>query len=916
MSLIDKIFGSYSERQIRKITRTVNIIEELGDTYKKMSDAELRAMTPKLKARLAAGETLDDILPDAFALVREADERVLGKRPFRVQLMGGIILHQGRIAEMKTGEGKTLVATLPAYLNALTGRGVHIVTVNEYLARLGAEENGRVYDFLGLTTGLIIHQQTKAEKQQAYACDITYGTNNEMGFDYLRDNMVIYQEQVTQRGHHYAIVDEVDSILIDEARTPLIISGEGEESTELYEQADRLVRTMRQYRIKEIDAKEVYDDIDADYIVDEKKKTTVLTASGIAKAEKYFGLANLSDPENSTINHHIQQALKAHGIMHIDEDYVVKDNEVIIVDTFTGRLMPGRRYSDGLHQAIEAKEHVQIQKENRTLATITFQNYFRMYEKLSGMTGTAQTEEMEFREIYGLDVVVIPTNKPMIRIDHEDAVYKTRRGKLRAIIEQIKECHQKGQPVLVGTVSVEKSEELSKMLKLEGIPHNVLNAKYHEKEAEIVAGAGRLGQVTISTNMAGRGTDIMLGGNPEFMARQEMKKIGYDEEVIILAMGSSESVSQEVLDARVVYRELYQKFKVQIEPEAKKICELGGLFVIGTERHESRRIDNQLRGRSGRQGDPGESRFFLSLEDDLMRLFGSERIIGLVERLGLPEDQPIEAKILSNSIENAQKQLEGNNFQRRKTVLEYDDVMNQQRTIVYKQRQKVLDGGDLREDIINMINSSIDSAAARFLVGEDRTQWDIEGLKSKYFGLLCGPDDFNYSEEELRTLTPEDITEVLRDRAMKLYASKEELFGDRMREIERVLLLKNVDTKWMEHLDAMDDLKDSVQLNAYAQRSPINEFRIIGAEMFDEMIESIRDDTVRMVLSVMPREREIKRVEVSRVTGEGFSGGQMEKPKPKVVKKSEKVGRNDPCPCGSGKKYKKCCGAVENTNTD
>lgn len=914
MGLIDKIIGSYSERQIRKITRTVNRIEELGETYKKMSDAELRAMTPKLKARLAAGESLDDILPDAFALVREADDRVLGKRPFRVQLMGGIILHQGRIAEMKTGEGKTLVATLPAYLNALTGRGVHIVTVNEYLARLGAEENGRVYDFLGLTTGLIIHQQTKAEKQQAYACDITYGTNNEMGFDYLRDNMVIYKEQVTQRGHHYAIVDEVDSILIDEARTPLIISGEGEESTDLYEQADRLVRTMRPYRVKEMDTKEVYDDVDADYIVDEKKKTTVLTASGIAKAEKYFGLSNLSDPDNSTIAHHIQQAIRAHGIMHIDEDYVVKDNEVIIVDTFTGRLMPGRRYSDGLHQAIEAKEGVIIQKENRTLATITFQNYFRMYEKLSGMTGTALTEEMEFREIYGLDVVEIPTNMPMIRIDHHDAVYKTRRGKLRAIIDQIKECHQKGQPVLVGTVSVEKSEELSKMLKLEGIPHNVLNAKYHEKEAEIVAGAGRLGQVTISTNMAGRGTDIMLGGNPEFMARQEMKKMGYDEEVIILAMGSSESVSQEVLDARVVYREIYQKFKKQIEPEAKRICDLGGLFVIGTERHESRRIDNQLRGRSGRQGDPGESRFFLSLEDDLMRLFGSERIIGLVERLGLPEDQPIEAKILSNSIENAQKQLEGNNFQRRKTVLEYDDVMNQQRTLIYKQRQKVLDGGDLREDMINMINGSIDSAAARFLVGEDQTQWDIEGLKNKYFGLLCGPDDFNYSEEELKTLQPEDITEVLRERAMKLYTAKEEIFGDRMREIERVLLLKNVDTQWMDHLDAMDDLKDSVQLNAYAQRSPINEFRIIGAEMFDEMIETIRDDTVRMVLSVMPREREIKRVEVSKVTGEGFSGGQMEKPKPKVVKKSEKVGRNDPCPCGSGKKYKKCCGAADNTD--
>ena len=912
MGLFEKIFGTYSDRQIRAIMGAVNKIEALGETYKNMSDAELRAMTPKLKARLAAGETLDDILPDAFALVREADDRVLGKRPFRVQLMGGIILHQGRIAEMKTGEGKTLVATLPAYLNALTGKGVHIVTVNEYLARRDSEENGRVYDFLGLTTGLIIHNQTRDEKKKAYACDITYGTNNEMGFDYLRDNMAIYKEQVTQRGHHYAIVDEVDSILIDEARTPLIISGEGEESTELYEMADRLVRTLRPYRIKEMDTKEVYDDVDADYIVDEKKRTTVLTASGIAKAEKFFGLSNLSDPENSTIAHHIQQALKAYGIMHRDEDYVVKDNEVIIVDAFTGRLMPGRRYSDGLHQAIEAKEGVKIQKENRTLATITFQNYFRMYEKLSGMTGTALTEEMEFREIYGLDVVAIPTNKPMIRIDHDDAVYKTRRGKLLAIIEQIKECHTKGQPVLVGTISVEKSEELSKLLKLQGIPHNVLNAKYHEREAEIIAGAGRLGQVTISTNMAGRGTDIMLGGNPEFLARQEMKKMGYDEEVIILAMGSSESVSQEVQDARVVYRELYEKFKKQIEPEYKKVCELGGLFVVGTERHESRRIDNQLRGRAGRQGDPGESRFFLSLEDDLMRLFGSERIMTLVERLGLPEDQPIEAKLLSNSIENAQKQLEANNFERRKTVLEYDDVMNQQRKIIYEQRRHVLDGKDLREDIINMINGSIESAAAQFLVGEDQTQWDLEGLKSKYFGLLCGPDDFHFSEEELMGLQPEDITEVLRERAMKLYASKEELFGDNMREIERVILLRNVDRKWMEHLDAMDDLKDNVQLNAYAQRKPINEYRIIGAEMFDEMVESIRDDTVRMILSAMPREREIKRVEVSRVTSEGFAGGQTEKPQPKVVKKSEKVGRNDPCPCGSGKKYKKCCGFGEN----
>ncbi len=909
MGFLEKIFGSYSDWQIRKIMSDVKKIEALGDTYKALSDEELRAMTPKLKARLAAGETLDDVLPDAFALVREADWRVLGKRPFKVQLMGGIILHQGRIAEMKTGEGKTLVATLPAYLNALTGLGVHIVTVNEYLARLGAEENGRVYDFLGLTTGLVIHQQTKAEKQQAYACDITYGTNNEMGFDYLRDNMVIYKEQLTQRGHAFAIVDEVDSILIDEARTPLIISGEGDESTDLYDQANRLVSTMREHRIKELDSKEVNDDIDADYIVDEKQKSTVLTASGIAKAEKFFGIENLSDPANSTIAHHVHQAIKAYGIMHVDEDYVVKDNEVIIVDTFTGRLMLGRRYSDGLHQAIEAKEHVKIQKENKTLATITFQNYFRMYKKLSGMTGTALTEDSEFREIYGLDVVAIPTNMPMIRTDHPDVVYKTRRGKLRAIIDQIKECHDKGQPVLVGTISIDKSEELSKMLKLEGVPHTVLNAKYHEKEAEIVAGAGRLGQVTISTNMAGRGTDIMLGGNPEFMARQEMKKNGYDEEVIGLAIGSSVSVSQEVLDARVVYRELFNKYKTQIAPEAEKICSLGGLFIIGTERHESRRIDNQLRGRAGRQGDPGESRFFLSLEDDLMRLFGSERIAGLIERLGLPEDQPIEARILSNTIEGAQKQLEGNNFERRKTVLEYDDVMNQQRTVIYKQRQDVLDGADLRNEITSMINGSIDSAAAQYLSGETPAQWDIKELKNKFFGLLCGPNDFEYSESELASLKPEDITDVLRERAMKLYASKEEMFGDRMREIERVLLLKNVDTKWMDHLDAMDDFKDSVQLNAYAQRKPINEFRITGADMFDEMIASIRDDTTRMVLSVMPREREIKRMEVAHVTGEGFSGGPVEKQKPKVLKKSEKVGRNDPCPCGSGKKYKKCCGA-------
>ena len=683
MGIFNSIFGSYSERQVAKLKPTVEKIEAMAQKYADMTDKELKEQTELFRERYKNGETLDSLLPEAFATVREACTRVLGKRPFKVQLMGGMVLHQGRIAEMKTGEGKTIVATMPAYLNALTGEGVHIVTVNEYLARLGAEEMGRVYEFLGMTTGVVCHDQSREEKQKAYNCDITYGTNNEMGFDYLRDNMVIYKENRLQRGHVFGIVDEVDSILIDEARTPLIISGEGEKSTDMYDKTEELVSKMREYRIKEVDTKHDTDDIDADYIVDEKAKSTMLTAKGVEKAERFFGIENLSDPENSLINHHINQAIRAHGIMHRDDDYVVKDGQVLIVDSFTGRIMLGRRYSDGLHQAIEAKEHVKIEKENQTLATITFQNYFRLYKKLSGMTGTALTEENEFREIYNLDVVEIPTNKPMIRKDHHDAVYKTRAGKYRAIVAQVKACHEKGQPVLVGTVSVDKSEEISHMLKLEGIPHNVLNAKHHEKEAEIVAQAGRVGSVTISTNMAGRGTDIMLGGNPEFMAKQEMKKQGYEEDVIGLAVGSSTDVSEEILAARDVYKELFNKYKEEIAPLAKQVCDAGGLFIVGTERHESRRIDNQLRGRSGRQGDPGESRFFLSLQDDLMRLFGSERILGLVDRLGLPEDQPIEAKILSNSIENAQKQLEGNNFQRRKNVLEYDDVMNQQRKLIY-----------------------------------------------------------------------------------------------------------------------------------------------------------------------------------------------------------------------------------------
>ena len=923
MGLINAVFGTYSERQIKKIKKLAREVDALSDKYSAMSNDELRGITAILKERLDAGQTLDDILPDAFAAVREADHRVLGKRPFFVQIMGGILLHQGRIAEMKTGEGKTLVATMPAYLNALAGHGVHIVTVNDYLAKRDSEEMGRVYEFLGLTTGLVVHGQSRGEKQAAYAADITYGTNNEFGFDYLRDNMVVYKEQMVQRGHAFAIVDEVDSILIDEARTPLIISGDGEESTDMYEKTDKFVSRLKKLVIKELDEKENHDSIDADYIVYEKRNNAVLTPSGAKKAESFFGVENFTDSANTELAHYVNNAIRAHGCMHRDQDYIVNDSGVVIVDSFTGRLMPGRRYSNGLHQAIEAKEHVKVQKENKTLATITFQNFFRMYHKLSGMTGTALTEQEEFREIYGLDVVEVPTNKPMVRIDAPDNVYKNTRGKYNAIIEQIKECHEKGQPVLVGTITIDKSEELSARLKREGIKHNVLNAKYHEKEAEIVAQAGRLGAVTISTNMAGRGTDIMLGGNPEFMAKAEMRKMEIREDLIASATGTAEIDDEDIKEARRIFRELYEKYKEQIEPEANKVREAGGLYIIGTERHESRRIDNQLRGRSGRQGDPGESKFYLSLEDDLMRLFGSERILGVVERLGLEEDTPINAGILSNSIESAQKRIEDNNFKRRRDVITYDDVMNQQRAIIYKQRGEVLNGENVSETILSMIRSTIEETVERFTSGDSSMDWDLVGLKNYYLGLITDQDDFDYSDDERKKLKKNELIAMLIDRGIEKYHEKEEMFGDEtFREVERSVLLRNVDKRWMDHIDAMDNLKSEIGLQAYAQRNPVNEYRIAGAEMFDGMIAEIREGTVRMILSVVPREKAIERVQVARAVAEGFAGGQRnrrvtvapQKPKGITVSGKEKIGRNEPCPCGSGKKYKNCCGANPGVN--
>ncbi len=919
MGLFTKLFGTYSDKQIKKITSIVDEIEALGDKFHNMADEELRGYTQVLKGKLAGGMTLDDILPEAFALVREADDRVLGKRPFRVQLIGGILLHQGRIAEMRTGEGKTLVATLPAYLNALTGNGVHIVTVNDYLARCGRDEMGRVYGYLGLKTGLIVPGQSPDEKREAYRADITYCTNNELGFDYLRDNMVVYKERMVQRGHAFAIIDEVDSILIDEARTPLIISGQSSKSTELYERADELVRRMSRHVIKEVDKKQDLDTYDEDFIVDEKARTAVLTTHGIEKAERYFGLENLSDPENASIYHHVNTAIKAHGVMRRDIDYIVKDDSVIIVDTFTGRLMPGRRYNDGLHQAIEAKEHVEVQKESRTVATITFQNYFRMYKKLSGMTGTALTEEDEFRDIYMLDVVEVPTNKPMIRIDHNDAVYRSRAGKLRAIVEQIRVCHEKGQPVLVGTVSIEKSEELSALLKRAGIPHNVLNAKHHEREAEIVAQAGSLGAVTISTNMAGRGTDIMLGGNAEFLAKRDLRKLGYDEGLIAESNGTSETTDEALLEVRARFAELYDKHKKALAPAAEAVCEAGGLYVLGTERHESRRIDNQLRGRSGRQGDPGESRFFLSLEDDLMRLFGGDRVIGVVTALGLDEDTAIDARIISGSIESAQKRIESNNFQRRKNVLTYDDVMNQQRNIIYEERHSVLTGDSIADKIEAMIRSSVESTFDFCFSTEDPRDYRIADFISHYHGVLTDSRGFKYTEDELNSIDKDAWREELVERALEIYRGKDELFDKIpgvkpgvMREVEKRILLENVDRKWMDHLEAMDTLKEYIGLNAYAQRDPVAMYRLESGDMFDQMIDSIKEDTVRQVLAVVPARQAEERSQVVKVTSAGHGGG--EKPVRKPVTKTEKIGRNDPCPCGSGKKYKKCCGANSAAN--
>ena len=911
MGILNKVFGTYSSREIKRVLPLQQKVLELEETYRAMSDDELKAMTPKLRERLAQGEPLDSVLPDAFATCREASDRVLGMRHFPVQVIGGIILHQGRIAEMKTGEGKTLVATLPAYLNALTGKGVHIVTVNDYLAKRDSEWMGKVYRFLGLTVGLIVHGLTTAERREAYGCDITYGTNNEFGFDYLRDNMVIYKTDKVQRGHNYAIVDEVDSILIDEARTPLIISGQGDKSTDLYEKADRFANTLKCYRVAEADSKEEHDDVDGDYIVDEKAKTATLTASGVKKAEEYFGLDNLTDGDNMQIQHHINQAIKAHGIMQRDVDYVVKDGEVIIVDEFTGRLMLGRRYNEGLHQAIEAKEGVKVERESKTLATITFQNFFRMYDKLAGMTGTALTEADEFMEIYTLDVVEIPPNKPIQRHDHPDVVYKTETAKFHAVIENIVECHEKGQPVLVGTISIAKSELLSQMLKRRGIRHEVLNAKYHDKEAEIVAQAGKYGAVTIATNMAGRGTDIMLGGNAEYLAKADLRREGYDEETINEATGFADTHNEEILAARRLFREKMDQYRAEISVEAEKVREAGGLFIIGTERHESRRIDNQLRGRSGRQGDPGETRFFISLEDDLMRLFGGERIQNMMNMIGAEDDMPIEAKILSNSIESAQSKVETRNFGIRKNVLQFDDVMNRQREVIYSQRDKVLDGEDISGIIRNMITETIDSVVDRYLVDKEvHDNWNLEGLRDYFMGWLTTHDDLRYTTEQLGEITDGEIKRQLRERAEKLYAAREEQFTSPiMREVERVVLLRNVDTKWMQHIDDMEELKRGMYLRSYAQKDPVVEYRIEGFDMFDAMIESIREDTVKLMFTIQLRtNQEPKREQVAKPAQEGFGSDGTIQNKPRSVKK---VGRNDPCPCGSGKKYKKCCGRDE-----
>ena len=909
MGLLTKIFGTYSDHELKKIYPIADKIEALEEEYKALTDAQLQAKTAEFKERLQNGETTDDILPEAFATVREAADRVLGLRPYRVQLIGGIVLHQGRIAEMKTGEGKTLVATLPAYLNALTGQGVHIVTVNDYLAKRDSEWMGKVHRFLGLSVGLIIHDLSKAERQAAYAADITYGTNNEMGFDYLRDNMALYASEQVQRGHHFAIVDEVDSILIDEARTPLIISGMGEKSTQLYDQAEQFAARLKKYVVTETDDKAEEDPtIDADYVVDEKAKTATLTARGIAKAEEFFGLENLSDPENSTIAHHINQAIKAHGTMKRDVDYVVKDGEIIIVDEFTGRLMFGRRYSEGLHQAIEAKEHVSVQRESKTLATITFQNYFRLYNKLSGMTGTALTEEEEFSTIYKLDIVEIPTNRPVIRIDNEDAVYKTENGKYRAVIRQIKECHEKGQPVLVGTVSIEKNELLGKLLTREGIKHNLLNAKNHEKEAEIVAQAGKFGAVTVATNMAGRGTDIMLGGNAEYLAKTDLRKAGMTDELIAEATGYAETEDEEILSARKLFAEKLRQHKEEIAGEADRVRQAGGLFIIGTERHDSRRIDNQLRGRAGRQGDPGETRFYISLEDDLMRLFGGERVTNMMERLNIDEDTPIEQKILTRAIEQAQTTVESRNFQARKSVLEYDDVMNKQREIIYDQRKQVLDGLDVKNIIMNMMNTSISHLVAEYFAENDHLDAvSCRELLRQVEGLYFPKFTVRFTDEELKEKTAADVTEAFTAAAAAYYEQKEQEFTSPvMREVERVVLLRVVDEYWMDHIDAMADLRQGIRLRAYAQTDPIIAYKKESLDMFEEMISAIQSETVRRLYSVrIKKDQEIKRERVAKATGESVGGDGTVKKQPRRV---QKIGRNDPCPCGSGKKYKNCCG--------
>jgi len=891
-SLLKKLFGDSNEREIKRLMKTVQQIEALEPSMKALSDRELREKTAEFKNRHISGESLDELLPEAFAVVREASVRTLGMRHFDVQMLGGIVLHQGRIAEMKTGEGKTLVATLPAYLNALTGKGVHIVTVNDYLARRDSEWMGKIYRFLGLSVGLIVHGMKPSERRASYRSDITYGTNNEFGFDYLRDNMVIYKEEMVQRDLQFAIVDEVDSILIDEARTPLIISGAGDKSTDLYFRVDRFVVRLKNER---------------DFEVDEKARTVSLTEEGVSKAEQYFGLDNLADPENSELSHHINQALKAHNLMKRDRDYVVKDDQVIIVDEFTGRLMLGRRYSDGLHQAIEAKENVRVQRESKTLATITFQNYFRMYSKLSGMTGTAKTEEDEFKSIYGLDVVVIPTNKPMIRTDFNDVIYLTEKGKFNGVVKEIVQRHAIGQPMLVGTVSIEASEKLSNMLKRHRIPHEVLNAKFHEKEAEIIAQAGKYRAVTIATNMAGRGTDIILGGNPEFLAKREMRQQGFSDEILAEVTGVNETDDPDLLEARKVYEDLYKKYEQETAMERQKVIDLGGLHIIGTERHESRRIDNQLRGRAGRQGDPGSSRFYISLEDDLMRLFGSDRIKGIISTLGMQEDQPIEHNLLSGQIEQAQKRVESNNFNIRKHVLQYDDVMNVQREVIYSQRRSVLEGENMRDSIMDMVKTFIDSAMEIYLGDTSYTdEWDLDGMISYLEKICIPPNTINLDELDINTLSKESLKELLFESAQAAYKKQEELNGEEpMREAERVITLKVVDRKWMDHIDAMDQLRQGIGLRAYGQRDPVMEYKFEGYEMFQDMVRSIQEEVLTLLYHIRVQTNMPKREKVAEPIAASHGGSQPQKP----VVKDAKVGRNDPCPCGSGKKYKKCCGA-------